>query len=453
MFRKKVVKPLASLKLAVFVIAALAVLTAVGTFVEARYDLTVAAKWVYKTPWMYSVMALLSINLTAVMVDRWPWKKRHIPFVLAHIGILILLLGSLVTMFWGLDGTMRVGIGQSNNLVTVPETDLQVWSSFDGDRYSKVFEQEVDFFLNSPKDKPLSIGLVEGDLKVVDYWPFALSSKITVASEDPRAGAGIRFQLSNANVNLSDWLVQTKIGSTSKKELGPATVHLGPMPKEIPEGAHLFIEPRDKGVFYFITKGDRSSDLKGTLNEGQSVSTGWMGLEFKLIRYMPKAEEKWDFKQIERPTPLSNSVIKITFNEREHWVQLNDVVKLFTDNAVYILTYGNRRIDLGFPIFLKKFEVGRYQGTMRAASYQSLVTLPEGQDYLISMNEPLKYRGLTFYQASFQEAPDGSPMASILSVNQDPGRWIKYLGSLILSLGIVWLFYHKRKAARAQVRM
>jgi hypothetical protein len=65
------------------------------------------------------------------------------------------------------------------------------------------------------------------------------------------------------------------------------------------------------------------------------------------------------------------------------------------------------------------------------------------------MNEPLKYRGLTFYQASFQQDTDGTPIASILSVNYDPGRWIKYLGSLILTLGTVLLFYNKRKAARA----
>ena len=87
---------------------------------------------------------------------------------------------------------------------------------------------------------------------------------------------------------------------------------------------------------------------------------------------------------------------------------------------------------------------------MKDASYQSLVQTPDGQETLIAMNEPLKYQGLTFYQASFQDGPDGTPVASILSVNQDPGRWLKYLGSFVLSLGVVWLFYNKRKAARAQ---
>ncbi len=63
-------------------------------------------------------------------------------------------------------------------------------------------------------------------------------------------------------------------------------------------------------------------------------------------------------------------------------------------------------------------------------------------EQLISMNEPLKYKGLTIYQASFQEE-NGQPVASIFSVNQDPGRWVKYLGSLIMTIGIVLLMWFK----------
>jgi hypothetical protein len=40
------------------------------------------------------------------------------------------------------------------------------------------------------------------------------------------------------------------------------------------------------------------------------------------------------------------------------------------------------------------------------------------------------------YQSSYELNP-GQPPASIFSVNQDPGRSIKYTGSLILVLGII----------------
>ena len=88
--------------------------------------------------------------------------------------------------------------------------------------------------------------------------------------------------------------------------------------------------------------------------------------------------------------------------------------------------------------------MGRHQGTLKAASYESLVEV-EGEEYLISMNEPLKRKGLTFYQSSFQEDDMGNPTHSILSVNKDSGRFLKYLGCLIITLGILALFYMRKK--------
>jgi cytochrome c biogenesis protein ResB len=75
-----------------------------------------------------------------------------------------------------------------------------------------------------------------------------------------------------------------------------------------------------------------------------------------------------------------------------------------------------------------------------------LVTLPDATDYLISMNDPLKHASFTFYQASFESDPSGRPTASVLSVNRDPGRALKYFGSLLLVLGAMHLFYMKRRA-------
>jgi hypothetical protein len=182
---------------------------------------------------------------------------------------------------------------------------------------------------------------------------------------------------------------------------------------------------------------------KGFLKEGEAFDPGFkMALQFRLLRYLPSALEDWDLKPSERPTPLTTSAIKIRFDGKEHWVLLNDMTKLFTNNAVYLLTYGNRRVDIGFKLDLVNFQVNRYQGTMRAMAYESVVKIPDGAQHTISMNEPLKYKGLTIYQASFQEE-EGRPVASIFSVNQDPGRFLKYLGSLIISCGIVLLMWFK----------
>lgn len=445
-FLKKLNKPLASLKLAVFIIIALAVVTSVGTFIEAKYDAYAAKKMVYDTWFMYTIMGLLVVNLTAVMLDRWPWKRRHAAFVLAHIGIIVMLAGSFLTMQWGLDGTMRVGIGESNNLVQTPETDIVVYTSFDGDRYSKTLEQEVDFFRNPPtQSKPFVIPAFEGEIRIVDYEKYVLPSRKIVADESGKGGAGLRFQLQNANVNVIEWLVQRKANSVATHNFGPAEIHLGEAPDKGRGVNEVYITPRKSGeLSYVVFQKDNDKPIKkGVVKEGDVFDPGFkMSLNFRVLRYLPSALEEWDIQPAPRPTPMTTSAVKIIFNGKEHWVLLNDMVKLFTENSVYLLTYGNRRTDIGFKLNLKNFAVTRYQGTMRAMAYESIVEVPELGEQVISMNEPLKYKGLTIYQASFQEE-QGKPVASIFSVNHDPGRFLKYLGSLIMSLGIVFLMWFK----------
>ncbi len=136
---------------------------------------------------------------------------------------------------------------------------------------------------------------------------------------------------------------------------------------------------------------------------------------------------------------MTREVVKVTFDNKTHWLQLNDILRFFMGNEVYVLGYRNQTVDIGFNIRLMDFKVGRYQGTRRAASYQSEVDVDRLGPVTISMNEPLKNNGFTFYQASFQE----EPVVSILSVNRDPGRWIKYLGSLLVVLGTIMLFYFR----------
>lgn len=456
-YLKSTIKFLASLKLAVIVIAALATVIAVGTFVEAKYDAAAARKVVYESVWMYGVMSVLAINLTAVMVDRWPWKPRHAPFVFAHIGILILMFGAILTQKFGLDGSIRVGIGQQNQYVIVPETDVLVYSSFDGDRYTKLAEQNVDFYKNPPTEKnPLVIPAFNAEIKFTGYKPYVIPTRKVVEPKDKKGrwGSGLRFQVQNANikVNVIEWLVQRRPGVLATHNFGPAALHLGPAPEKGAGNNEIYFTPDEKGgVSYVVFQKDSEKPLKkGSIKEGESFNPGWkMPIEVRVLRYLPQAMEEWDLQDRETPTPLTTAAVRLVFNGQEQWALLNDSVKLFTEDAVYIVTYGNRRLDLGFPIQLRKFDIDRYQGTRKAMEYKSVVSVPNIDSHLISMNEPLKYNGFTIYQASFEEDPNsGQPVASVFSVNQDPGRWIKYLGSFIMSLGIVLLFYYKKKAKK-----
>lgn len=453
-----------SFQLGIPVLASIAILIAWGTIVESQYDATAAKKIVYDSWMMWVTMSLLVYNLTIVVLDRWPWQLKHYPFITVHAGMILIIAGGYITSKYGLDGQMIVNINGKNNMVSVGQTDLVVYATFDGDRYSKVVDREVDFFNQEPSvEKPfiLELGDFGNDkIEITNYVKYALLKNKIKTTTDESAGASIRFQLMNINVKQVEQITQSKKNKLMTFNLGPAKVHLGDVPIPFPLANEIYITPMDsQTVRYTILYKDAKKPIRtGSLKIGEVVATDWMGLEFRLLDYIPQAIEIYEVTAQERPTPLTTSAIKIKHKGSEKWLALNDIVKLFGNKSAYILSYQNRRIELGFDLFLKKFEVQRYQGTMRAMEYSSDVEVatPDHKNpvqktsQIISMNEPLKFMGYTIYQASFQEDEQtGEPIASVFSINQDPGRWVKYIGSLVFSIGIVWLFYQRRKRATA----
>ena len=445
-----------SFQLGIPILAALAIMIATGTIIESRLDAYAARRIIYESWMMYVTMGLLIYNLTVVMVDRLPWQPKHYPFIFVHIGIITMILGGYVTQKWGVDGSVAVPIQGKNNFVSLPQTDFIVYATFDGDRYTKMFEQEVDFFKHRPsEEKPYTIKLGENTVNVIDYAPYARLTKKVRASTSPQAGASVKFQLMNANVKQVESITQVRKDKTNKFNFGPAQVFLGAVQHESLEKNEIYLTPKNNDVLTYTIfhKNQKDPFTTGNIKIGDVIQTGWMGLELRLLDYLPKASEEWDAVKSDAPTPLTTAALQIQRGNDKHWLVLNDILKIFGTTEAYLLTYQNRRLDLGFPIELRSFKVSRYQGIQKAMAYESEVTVGNAenkQEGLISMNEPLKFNHFTIYQASFEEDEfTHQPTASVFSVNYDPGRWIKYFGSLILTFGIVWLFYQKRKRITA----
>ncbi|MRJ06358.1 MAG: cytochrome C biosynthesis protein [Epsilonproteobacteria bacterium] len=107
--------------------------------------------------------------------------------------------------------------------------------------------------------------------------------------------------------------------------------------------------------------------------------------------------------------------------------------------------------DLGFQVRLDKFQVQKYPGSMQPSSYDSWVTIIDGETkfkYHIYMNHILVYKGYRFYQASY----DPDEKGSILSVNHDPGMYITYLGYALLAIGFIWSMLYSRSRFRATIK-
>ena len=105
--------------------------------------------------------------------------------------------------------------------------------------------------------------------------------------------------------------------------------------------------------------------------------------------------------------------------------------------------YLPERYQLPFGLRLERFTISHYHGTHDPSEYSSNVTVVdpvEPKKTTIRMNEPLTEAGYTVYQTSFENMKFGRPTTSIFTVNRDPGRWMKYWGSLLIVLGSILLF-------------
>ncbi|GHC51207.1 cytochrome c biogenesis protein ResB [Roseibacillus persicicus] len=118
------------------------------------------------------------------------------------------------------------------------------------------------------------------------------------------------------------------------------------------------------------------------------------------------------------------------------------------DGRPYLLQMRKKLWPLPFKVQLDDFRVERDPGTNRAAAYESDVTRLDGvetEEVLIQMNEPMRRRGWTFFQANWgpQDDPNPAEYYSVFEVVHNPAdHWP--LWSLLISMaGLIGHFVYK----------
>ena len=126
------------------------------------------------------------------------------------------------------------------------------------------------------------------------------------------------------------------------------------------------------------------------------------------------------------------------------------------DNHAYELRLRQERFYMPFSLHLIDFRHDKYPGTEIPKNFSSLVrlqnpTTAEDRQVRIFMNNPLRYAGLTFYQASFDPDDHGS----VLQVVHNPSWLTPYLACVLVAAGLVIQFlshlvpFLKRRTAQA----
>jgi hypothetical protein len=108
----------------------------------------------------------------------------------------------------------------------------------------------------------------------------------------------------------------------------------------------------------------------------------------------------------------------------------------------YQLVLRPERYYKPYSLHLIDFRFDRYAGTEIPKNFSSRVRVEhpgigENREVTIRMNEPLRYGGKTFFQASWDQADE---KGTVLQVVDNPSWLTPYLDCVLVAVGMVWQF-------------
>ncbi len=474
---------LASLRLAVVTMVTLGAVCSWGTFYEMNHGTPAAQRDVYRTWWFALILATLGANIFCAMMKRYPWKKHHTGFVLAHIGILTLLAGSLLSLHLGLDGNLALYEGETGRRVALPDKALQV--ALPDGKYASfpvVFEKDPP---RPGRERRFAVPDTGVTLVAEDFLPHvALRESFEVADSGPPA---LHFVLEAPFAREQSWLSAAD-SARAHVDFGPAAFgfHVARTAAEAAELTHeatgknnvsFVLDPGGDLLYGLTTKEGHTT--AGKVEVGRPIATPWMGMKVVVDRFLAKAAPQRTVSPAPPPEKDERrlSAVKVhlegpNVRTEPDWVVWTEARKIAwggglggpqgppssnSERGIHsraserfaTVAYRAPEVALPFQVQLIKFNSDKYPGSNMAATYESWVRVDDPErgvsEHHISMNHPLHYRGYIFFQASFVE---GEPMMSIFSVARSPGLPLVYVGVSLISLGVLWMFYVKPMLAR-----
>jgi len=107
--KTKLWKLFSSITLAVILLIAIAIVSAVGTLLP-QFD-NYYSEW-----WFIALLAVFSLNLLVCLINRFSLKGRALGTTLCHLSVLVILIGASVGMYFGERSQVRIPEGHTINV-------------------------------------------------------------------------------------------------------------------------------------------------------------------------------------------------------------------------------------------------------------------------------------------------------------------------------------------------
>ena len=237
------VRFLGSLSIAVPLLIVIALVLAWGTIYETRFGTAAVQRFVYHAWWFQALLGFLAINLAVAALERYPWQHRHLPFVLAHIGIILILIGGIIGARFGIEGQMIIPEAQAERVLEQPGNVLVVRQPNPGLSIIIPTQFETQAWVHEPNATfPVTLDGRTIALTVDRYYPDAVTDE-EITSGGAEDNPALHVLLTHNEQQDAVWLMSR---DPERFGMGWGEAHV------------LFLEPRTASEVDRLTGAGRS---------------------------------------------------------------------------------------------------------------------------------------------------------------------------------------------------
>lgn len=410
-------RKLFELKASLFLMFIIAIFCAFATFFESFKGSEFASKYFYGA-WYFHLLLFWLVCCVIYCIYKYKLFS-NLSLFLIHISFVFIFIGAVLTHFFGFEGIIH--LRQSNSASSILSTKTKL----------KIIQNDNEISSDDIKSK-LSLNDIS-----IEFKEFSSEgSSGYIASDDLNDSAYIRLNFFKNNENYELELFENECNLVQD---------LNVCFNKLADGNYINFYIKDN-KFYAKSNVDFKRYYQNSyenLNQEFEFSEGvyyYDDFSFNAIKLLTHAKLGYLMQGGNLQT------IKLNLNDKGI---IKDLVLALNQEFLYKdykILWAQEELKLDYKIYLKRFILQTYPSSNSPKDYISELLILDNEKQInanISMNKVLDYKGIRYFQHSYDEDLKGS----ILSANKDLGKIPTYTGYFLLFLGCFLNLFSKKTLA------
>lgn len=456
----KIIRGVFSMKMMAVSMVIFAVAIARATFIESDYGTPASKIAIYNATWFEILLLHLCITLIVNIVKYRMYQRGKWATFAFHLSFLLIIVGAALTRYVGFEGQMRIGEGETTNILysstpylTLKSNDLVNQYTHSEKRWlSEGVQNPFAFDFQLPNQPKVKVEYVSYEEEMIDSLVVDTENGLNAIEMVIRGEKKYLFQGK-----------ESVIGGMNFSFENDSPSHEGVRITE--DGGMLYIisiNPFKRVDMTSLTKEDRMSnnidpsavteipaDTLVPFYPNQLYMIGTESLVFNdfkkkvSLRKMKSPEKDSGFDYLTMRLSTDSESKEVVIQGSSNHILQEEYVQFAGLN--FEIGYGAKPIELPFAIKCREFQLHKYPGSSMASSFASEVTVVDSvrgvnHEQRIFMNNVMDYHGYRFFQSSY--FPDES--GTVLSVNYDFwGTNVTYIAYLIMTIGMMMSLFNR----------